>query len=450
MKSNIEQCNYIVDKDSQVFLSAGRIPYYPLVIKSGHGAVVEDVDGNQYIDMLSSAAALNTGHSHPKVVEAINEQVKEFIHYTPAYMYHEPLVELANELIEITPGDFKKKVGFGLTGSDAIDGTIKLARAYTGRSKILSFIGAYHGSTYGSISLSAISLNMRRKIGPLVPGIHHIHYPDCYRCRFGKEKNCCSLECLKELEDAFRYYIPADEVAAVVMEPIAGDGGLVVPPEKYVDRLYSLCKKNGILFCVDEVQQGFGRTGKWCSIENFGVEPDIVVMGKSIASGMPMSAIVAREEIMQSLDAPAHLFTTMGNPVCCKASLATIKIIKEEGIIERSKLLGDYIKERFKDMQKKYELIGDIRGIGLSIGIDLVTNRHTKDRAREAASKICYRCWEKGVILTFVANNVLRIQPPLVITKEQIDTALDIIEESIKDYLAGDIPDEVLKEAKGW
>jgi len=445
-----DKCTQIVKEDERVISPFTRVPYYPLVIKRGYGAMVEDTDGNQYIDLLSSASALNTGHSHEKVVEAIIEQVREFIHYTPAYMYHEPLVKLAKELIKITPGDCAQKVAFGLSGSDANDGMIKLARAYTGRSKIISFIGAYHGSTYGALSLSAISLNMRKKIGPFVPEIYHIPYPDCYRCTFGKEEKSCNIECLKHLELAFNHYIPAEEVAAVIIEPIAGDIGLVVPPKKYVEKLYDLCKKNGILFVTDEVQQGFGRTGKWFGIENFEVVPDIVVMGKSIASGMPLSAIVARKEIMDSCDAPAHLFTMGGNPVSCKAALATIEIIKDQKLLEHTRQLGEYVKQRFNEMKTKYEIIGDVRGLGLSIGVDLIKDTQTKDRAREAAAKICYRCWEKGVIITFFGNSVLRIQPPLVIKKEQMDKALNIIEEAIQEHIKGDIPDEVLEVAKGW
>ncbi|MBA1336054.1 MAG: Pyridoxal phosphate-dependent aminotransferase [Firmicutes bacterium] len=450
MQVKIDKCMEVVKKDDEIISPAARVPYYPLVIKRGHGAIIEDIDGNEYIDLLSSAAALNTGHAHPEVVKAIKEQINDFIHYTPAYMYHQPLVQLANKLIEITPGDFKKRVAFGLSGSDANDGMIKLARAYTGRSKIISFIQSYHGSTYGAISLSALSLNMRRKIGPLVPDIYHIPYPDCYRCAFGQKRESCNMECLKQLEIAFEYYLPAEEVAAVIMEPIAGDAGLVMPPQKYMDKLYGICKENDILFVSEEVQQGFGRTGKWFGIEHFGIVPDAIIMGKSIASGMPMSAIVAREEIMQAWEAPAHLFTMGGNPVSCRAALATIDIIRKENLLEHAHKLGEYVEHRFNQMKEKYELIGDVRGIGLSIGVDLVTDRATREKAKEAAAKICYRCWEKGIILTFFANSVLRIQPPLIITREQIDKALDIIEEAIKEYLAGDIPDEVLRVAKGW
>ncbi|MGY0374281.1 aspartate aminotransferase family protein [Clostridium sp. JNZ J1-5] len=450
MNKNIDKCKAIVEKDKKMYAQAGKIPYFPLAVKRGQGAIIEDADGNEYIDLLASAAMLNTGHCHPKIVEAITEQAKDFVHYIYPYVYHEPLVELAEEIIDITPGNFEKRVIFGLTGSDANDGMIKFARAYTGRSKIISFIGSYHGSTYGAISLSALNLNMRRKIGPLVPEIHHIHYPDCYRCRFGKEECNCNLECLNELENAFKYYIAPEEVAAILIEPIAGDAGFIVPPQKYMERLYNLCKENGILFVVDEVQQGFGRTGEWFGIDNFNIEPDMVVLGKSIASGMPMSAIVGRKEIMESLDAPAHTFTAAANPISCRAAMATLQVIKEENLIQRSKTLGEYMKTRFEDMQEKYEIIGDVRGAGMTIGVDLVKDRTTKEKDKDAAAKICYRAWENGVLVTFVSSNVLRIQPPLVISKEQIDKALDVIEEAIKEYLKGGIPDEVLEVSKGW
>jgi len=447
---NCEKCMALIREDDKVISPASRVPYFPLVIKGGNGAVVEDIDGNRFIDLLSSAGALNTGHCHPKVVRAITDQVRSFVHYTPAYIYHQPLVELAKMLIDITPGNFGKRVAFGLSGSDANDGMIKLARSYTGRSKIISFIRSYHGSTYGAISLSALSLNMRKRIGPLLPDIHHIPYPDCYRCVFGRQEDCCGLECLKQFEIALEHYIPAREVAAVIIEPIAGDAGLVVPPLRYMKRLHEICKANGILFVSEEVQQGFGRTGKWFGIEHFDIEPDAVILGKAIASGMPLSAIVAKEEIMQSWEAPAHLFTIGGSPASCAAAIATIEIIKEEKLIEHSMELGDYVMKRFTRLKDKYDLIGDVRGMGLSIGVDLVKDRDTKERNREAAAKICYRCWEKGVILTFFANNVLRIQPPLVITGEEMDKAIDIIEAAIEDYLAGNIPDEVLRIAKGW
>lgn len=450
MKGKHDKSMELVDRDAQVYPEFARIPYYPLAIKQGRGAIIEDMDGNKFIDMLASASSLNTGHSHPRIVKALKNQLDKFISYTAAYTYSEPLVELAEELCKVTPGDFEKRVVYGLTGSDANDGVIKMARGYTGKKKIISFIGAYHGATYGAISLSAISLNMRRKIGPLLPEIDHIRYPDCYRCAFKEKVETCDLECLKDFESALTTYLPADDIAAIIMEPIAGDAGLIVPPQKYMDAIYKICQENDILFVSEEVQQAFGRTGKWCCIEHFGIEPDIIIMAKSIASGVPLSAIVAKKEIADALGPPAHLFTMSGNALSCVAALETINVIRDENLLEKSTELGNYVKARFEKMQEKYDLIGDVRGLGLSIGVDLVKDRESKVGNKEAAAKICYRAWEKGVILIFLADGVLRIQPPLVISKEELDEALDIIEESMVEYLNGEIPDEVLEVAKGW
>lgn len=450
MSFNNEKCIEIIERDAKVSPGFAKIPYYPLVIKKGHGVIIEDMDGKEFIDMLSSASALNTGHSHPRIVKAIKDQIDNFINYTSVYTYSEPLVSLGEELCNITPGNFEKKVAYGLSGSDANDGMIKLARAFTGRSKIVSYIGAYHGSTYGAISISAISTNMRRKIGPLLPDTEYIRYPDCFRCAYKCKVETCNLECLNDFKTALNTYIPADEIAALVIEPIQGDGGLIVPPQKYMDAIYKLCKENNILFVSEEVQQGMGRTGKWFSIEHFGIEPDIVVIGKALASGVPLSAIVARKEIMESLGSPAHLFTMSGNALSCAAGLETINVLRDEKLLENSTELGKYAMDRFLEMKTKYDIIGDVRGFGLSIGVDLVKDRESKIGNKEAAAKICYRCWEKGIILIFLAQGVLRVQPPLVITKEELEKALNIIEESIVDYLNGDIPDEVLRVAKGW
>ena len=450
MNNNLEKTMNLIERDSKVYPEFARIPYYPLVVNKGEGAIIEDFDGNRFIDLLSSASALNTGHAHPRIVHAITEQAKKYISYTAAYMYSEPLVKLAEALTDITPGSYNKKVAYGLSGSDANDGVIKLARAYTGRKTIVSFIGAYHGSTYGALSLSAISLNMRRKIGPFLSDIEHIEYPDCYRCRYEKEVESCSLECISTFKKALTTYCPPEEIAAVIIEPIQGDGGLIVPPKKYMDALYSICRKHGILFVSEEVQQGFGRTGKWFGIEHFDIIPDILVLGKSIASGMPLSAIVARSEFMDALGSPAHLFTMSGNALSCIAAYETIRIIQDEKLVERSEELGQVAMNRFRAMMERYPLIGDVRGHGLSIGIDLVQDRHTKVGAREAAAKICYRCWQKGVILIFLGDGILRFQPPLVIKREEMEHAMNIIEGSIQDYLKGLIPDEVLKVSKGW
>lgn len=450
MERKLTKALKLVSGDEELISPASRMSYYPFVMKRGKGSTVEDIDGNRYIDFHSSAAVLNTGHAHPRVVEAIKNQADNFVHYTPAYMYHENMVELAQELCHITPGNTAKKVSFGLSGSDANDGAIKLARSFTKRQKIIAFLRSYHGSTYGAISLSGISLNMRRNLGPFLPEIYHVPYPDCYRCPFKLEPTKCGLACIDYLKMLFNTIIPAEEVAAVIVEPIQGDAGIIVPPDKYLPALKRICEENGILFVAEEVQTGFGRTGKWFAVEHWGIEPDVIILGKAIASGMPLSALVARKEIMDSWNAPAQLFTMEGNPISCAAALATIEVIQEEKLVEKSKEMGDYLRDRLNKLKKEHELIGDVRGKGLLIGVDLVTDRESKQRAEKEAAKTCWRCWERGLILTFFSKSVLRIAPPLVITKKEVDRALDIIENSLKEVEAGKVSDQVLDKVHGW
>ena len=441
----------IVAKDQTLISSAYRVRYFPLVVQEGTGATVTDVNGKVYIDLLASAAVNNTGHAHPRVVEAIVRQAKAFIHYTPAYMYHEHLVRLAEQLVSLTPGEFPKRVRFGLSGSDANDGVIKCARAYTGRQKVVSFFRSYHGTTYGALSLSAITPNMRRKMGPMIPEIYHIPFPDCYRCSFGESHPSCEGICWdRVISTYFETIIPPEEVAAIVVEPIQGDAGIIVPPPFFLPRLREFCTDNEILFVSEEVQTGFGRTGKWFAIEHWDVIPDIVVMGKAIASGMPLSALVARADILEVLEPPAEVVTCAGNPVACEAALATIEVIREERLVDRSAKLGQYAKDKLLEMKERHRLIGDVRGKGLSIGVDLVKDRQTKERAVKEALKVCWRCYEKGVLLVSFSGSVLRIQPPLVISEDELDCALDIIDESLTEVEAGRVPDAVLEGMVGW
>lgn len=435
----------------QALLSPGaKIPYFPLVVARGKGAVIEDVEGRRYLDFLASAASVNVGHCHPAVVRAIRDQAEKLILYTLAYMYHEPGVLLAEELAAITPGNYPKRLFWGLSGSDANDGAIKMARMATGRSKLISFIRSYHGSTMGAQALTAISPQMGRT-GSLVPDVFHVPYPDIYRPPVpGMSPEEVGDYCIRFMEDAFSSYLPPDDVAAVFFEPIQGDSGLIVPPHGFVRTLRALCDRHGILLLSEEVQQGFGRTGTWFGIEQFGVEPDGVIMGKSMASGLPLSAVTARAELLENQAPPTHVFTAGGNPVCCAASLATIRVLREEGLLRQASFLGEYAMARFRDMAARYEVIGDVRGMGLSIGVDLVKSRETKERHHEAAAKVCYRAWEKGLLLAFFSGSVLRVQPPLVISREELDQGLAIIEESLDEFSRGLIPDSVLETVKGW
>lgn len=436
----------IIELDAQTISPCSRSPYYPFVPSYGKGANLYDADGNCYIDFSAAAASLNTGTCHPRVVSAIKEQAEKLLCYTIGYMYENTSVKLAEKLIELAPGNFPKKVAYGLSGSDTIDGAIKFARKYTGRSEIITFKTAYHGCTYGALSSSAISLNMRSGIGPMLPGFHHFTYPQCSRCPWKESPDTCAMSCLEEIKEAFNLYLPANEVAAVIMEPIGGDIGMIVPPAKYVKALAELCKEHGILLVSDEVQQGMGRTGKWFCIENYDVTPDIITLSKSLASGMPLSAIIMRSDIADSLMDPAHCFTLAANAVCCSAALATISVIEDEKLIEKSITSGKLITDMLNDLKSTINILGETRGLGLSIGQEILCGNDNKN----ACAKICWRCWEKGLILTFLGGNVLRIQPPLVITEDEIERGINIIKESITDYQNGLISDKVLSFARGW
>lgn len=444
-KINVERCRNWVARDSLVMAKCSRVKYYPFVMESGFGSTVVDVDGNSFIDLLSSAACLNVGHAHPQIVEAVRAQAEAFTHYTAAYFYNTKAIEFAEKLVQITPGTFDKRVAFGLTGSDSNDGAIKFARGYTGRDKIIVFHGAYHGSTYGAISLTHITPNMRRKIGSLIPDVFAFDFPNTF-----KNGEDDGDRCINQIKKAFSSYLPPEEVAAVIVEPIQGDSGILVPPIKFMQDLYALCQENSILFISEEVQQGFLRTGKWFGIDNFNIVPDLVILGKPIGGGLPLSAIVGREEIMNSLDPPAHLFTFSGNPISCAAGLAALNVLQTPGFDTSVNDKGMLMKNLLLDLKAKYSgYIADVRGLGLSLAVEIDENGDSV-LSRTATAKISYRAWERGLILIFLANNVLRIQPPLTITEEEITTAVRIIDQCLADYMAGDIPDSALDDIEGW
>lgn len=444
-----EKSMEMVKKSDKVYAGAGQIRYFDICLESAKGAMLKDLDGNEYIDLLATASAMNVGHSHPKVVAAMEKQMKNLLHYTPAYFYNPKVEELAQRLIDLTPGDFEKKVLFGNSGSDANDGMMKFARAYTGRKTIVSFVGAYHGSTYGSMTLSAVSLNMRRKMTPLVSGVEYIPFPNTYDRKENESEKEFVDRYWEYFENALNTYLPVDEIAGVIIEAIQGDGGFLKMPQEYMDRLYKFTRDHNIVFAVDEINQGLGRSGKMWSIEHFGIAPDILTTAKSLASGMPLSAIVGRKEIMDSLEAPGHLFTTSGNPVCCAAALASFDVIEEENLVEKSRKDGEYVRERFEKMQEKYPVIGDVRIYGLNGGVELVKDRKTKEPDSESASKLITYLMQNGVLMITVKGNVLRFQPPLVITREELDKALDTIEKGFSELEKGNL--ELADDKKiGW
>ncbi|MQS89641.1 aspartate aminotransferase family protein [Companilactobacillus mishanensis] len=441
----------LIQRENEYYSSATRINYYDLVIDSAHGSILKDVDGNEYIDLLASASAINVGHTNELVVQAIKDQAEKLIHYTPSYFHHRPEQQLAEKLAKLAPGPTPKEVAFGNSGSDANDAIIKYARAYTDRPYIVSYMQSYHGSTYGSMALSGVSLNMTRKMGPFMPGVTHVPYPDLYRRLPGESEHDVSVRFFNEFLEPFKSYLPAEEVACVLIEPIQGDGGLVKAPEEYMQMVYKFCHDNGILFAVDEVNQGMGRTGHMWGIENYhDIEPDLISVGKSIASGMPLSAVIGKHDIMESLGSPAHTFTTAGNPVCCAASLATLEVLDKDNLIEKSKVDGEYAKERFEEMQTRHPNIGDVRMFGLNGGIELVKDKESKEADPDFATKVIYYAFEHGVVIITLRGNILRFQPPLVITRDELDTALNVLDDAFTAAENGEVVVPATDEKIGW
>ena len=454
-KKKIDECLRIAEEDRRYLATAVALKYYPLAVARSEGSYVWDLDGNRYIDFLTSAAVFNIGHTHSRVASAIKEQVSKYFNYTIAYLYAEPPVELAKLLIKVTPGTFPKKVSFGFSGSDSVDSAMKVARAYTKRPYIISYYDSYHGMTYGSLSATGIVKDEVKSLIYPHPYIHLVHYPDPYRNVWGidgyEHESDLVAEALKHLESEVRK-LSHEKVAGVLIEPIQGDAGVVIPPEDYIRELRSLTEKYGILLIDEEVQTGVGRTGKFWAIEHFGVEPDLLLSAKALGGGMPISAVVGRAEVMESVPSPLLVFTHVGHAVCAVAAIQTLKTVVEEGLVERSKNLGEYAMKRFRELQDKYDVIGDVRGKGLMIGVELVKDRKSREPYRELALKTCWRAWEKGLILISFGKhgNVLRIAPPLTISKEDLDKGIDIIEESLKDALSGAVPNEVLSYLAGW
>ncbi|WP_297516020.1 leucine/methionine racemase [Thermococcus sp.] len=433
---------------SRYISRASHVTYAPIVPYKAQNALVWDVEGREYIDFLSDAAVQNVGHNNPRVVEAVKRTAERLLHFTFIYGFPVEPYLLAKKLSELAPVE-NAKVAFGLSGSDANDGAIKFARAYTGRRAVIGYLRSYYGSTYGAMSVTGLDFEVRSKVGQL-SDVHFIPYPNCYRCPFGKEPGKCRMECLEYLREKFEGEVHAEGVALLLAEPIQGDAGMVVPPEGYFRKLKRLLDEHGILLGVDEVQSGLGRTGKWFAIEHFGVKPDLITLAKPLGGGLPISAIVGRAEIMDSLPPLGHAFTLSGNPVASAAALAVIEEIEEKNLLQRAERLGNKAKERLERMKKRHELIGDVRGLGLMLGVDLVKDRETKERAYDEAKKVVWRAYELGLIVAFLQGNVLRIQPPLTIEEELLEEGLDRLEEAIEDVEEGRVPDEVLEKVQGW
>jgi 4-aminobutyrate aminotransferase len=405
---------------------------YPLVAKRGRGIRIEDADGNEFLDFAAGIAVASTGHCHPEVVAAIQKQAAELIHISGTDFYNEPLTQLAEKLSAIAPMRGPHKIFYGNSGAEAIECALKLARYHTGRQHIIAFLGAFHGRTMGALSLTASKPQQKRRFAPLVPGVTHVRYPYAYRgCSGGaQEEEAFSLGCARFIEEKlFKSVLPAEEVAAIFVEPIQGEGGYVVAPDNFMRELRGICDRHGILLVVDEVQSGAGRTGKWWAIEHTGVEPDIVCMAKGIASGMPLSVCMSRAEIMDWAPG-SHASTFGGNPVSIAAALATLDILSREGMANAARV-GGMMLERLNGWKKTHPLVGDVRGRGLMIGVELVKDKATREPATAVRNRVETLAFERGLMVLGCGETTLRICPPLIVSEQEATVALDILEEAI-------------------
>jgi 4-aminobutyrate aminotransferase len=420
----------LVQRDTQ-YVSPSYKRFYPLVVESAHDCIVRDVDGNEYIDLNSGVACMNVGHSHPKVVAAIKAQTERFLHYSNTDFYYREVIDLAEKLSSITPGASAKKVYFGNSGTEAIEAAVKLARWHTRKPQFLAFTGGFHGRTMGALSFTASKPSQRSRYFPLVPGVTPVPYAYCYRCAFKQTYPECGLWCVDYIEEqVLQKYLPPEEVAALLVEPIQGEGGYVVPPPEYFPKLKKLADKHNMLFMVDEVQSGMARTGKWFGIEHWNVEPDVVCTSKALASGLPIGATIADAKVMDWTPG-AHASTFGGNPVSCAAALAVLEVIQEERLMENAAKQGAYALKRLEELKERSSVVGDVRGKGLMIGVELVEDKTTREPAPQLTSEVIQRAWKRGVAIITCGASTLRIAPPLTITQELLDAALDIVEKAI-------------------
>jgi 4-aminobutyrate aminotransferase len=420
----------IIARDG-VVVSPSYTRCYPFVMARGLGAAVEDVDGNVFLDCAAGIAVNSTGHSHPDVVAAIVEQAHRFLHMSGTDFYYEPQVQLAEEMNAIAPWDGPSRSFFSNSGAEAMEAAIKLARYHTRRHALIGFLGSFHGRTLGALSLTSSRAIQRKGFGPPLAGAYHVAYPNPYRPPEGQSAAACGAASLDYIENQlFVHLVAPDEVAAVVVEPIQGEGGYVVPPAEFLQGLRALTRKHGILLVVDEVQSGMGRTGKMFGIEHFGVEPDIVAVAKGVASGMPLGVTTARADIM---DWPpgSHASTFGGNPVSCAAALATIKLL-HGSLMANAAEVGAHLLGRLRKLQERHALIGEVRGMGLMIGIELVRDRQTKERATAERDRVVDECFKRGLLVLGAGRNTLRLSPPLVLTTDQADIAVDILDASLE------------------
>lgn len=424
-------------------LSDRRIKHIPkgpfnindIFVKRASGASIFDKNGRKYIDFAGGIGVNNVGHSHPKVVKAIKKQAELFVHPCFHVAMYDSYVVLAEKLNDLTPGDFDKMTMFANSGAEAVENAVKVARYATGRPGIICFENAFHGRTLLGMSLTSKVKPYKFNFGPFAPEIYRMPFAYCYRCPFNLTYPKCDIACADYLEDFFISHVAPENTAAVIAEPIQGEGGFVTPPPEYFPKLKKICEKYEIPLIIDEVQSGAGRTGTFLAIEHWGVEPDLITMAKSFAGGMPLSSVTGRSELMNEPHVGGLGGTYSGNPVSCEAALAVLDILMKDGLLEKSRQLGDVLWKKFNDLKEKYEIVGDVRGKGPMLGMELVLDRDSKEPAAELTKRLVGRCCEKGLILLSCGNfgNVIRTLMPLVITDEELDRGFSILEECLSE-----------------
>jgi 4-aminobutyrate aminotransferase len=419
----------IIDSDTR-YVSPSYTRSYPLVAKTASGAIVEDADGNRFLDFSAGIAVCSTGHCHPDVVRAIQNQAASLIHMSGTDFYYEQMPQLARMLEALMPDGGAWRCFFGNSGAEAIEAAMKLARYATGRWQFIAFQHAFHGRTMGALSLTSSKPVQRKGFGPLVPGVTHIPFANCYRCPLSLEHGSCATACAAYLEDVvFKTTVNPNEVAAIIVEPVQGEGGYIVPPPEFLPALEKIARKYGILIIADEVQSGMGRTGKMFAFENFDFHPDIIALAKGVASGMPLGVTMARAEIM-TWPPGAHASTFGGNPICLAAAMETVRLLQEKYVANSAKI-GQFMHGKLKELMDRHAGIGDVRGLGLMLGVELVKDRNSKEKAPELRDTVIDECFRRGLLLLGAGASTVRISPPLLVDEEQAQFAVDTLSAAI-------------------
>ena len=433
-----QKTNKTLLDERNLHVPQGPFNTHPIFVEKAKGAIIIDVEGKEYIDFAGGIGVNNIGHCNDEVLKAVQDQIQKYIHTCFHVVMYEPYVELAKRLNEITPGNFPKKTMFVNSGAEGVENAVKIARHATGRSAVIAFEDAFHGRTLLTLSLTSKMKPYKFGFGPYAPEIYRMPYAYCYRCVFGLEYPSCEIRCGYFLKDFFNTHISGEHVAALLVEPVLGEGGFVVPPKEYFKILKKICEDHGIVFIADEVQTGFGRTAKMFAMEHYEVAPDLIVMAKSLAGGFPLSAVTGKVGLMDHPQVGGLGGTYGGNPVACRAALAVLEVFKKQGLLSRAEKIGQKVMGAFKDLQKQHPIIGDVRGLGAMVGMELVLDRKTKEPATTLTKRLINLCREKGLLMISAGthSNIIRPLMPLTLTDDQLDKGLSIIEEGLGEVMS--------------